>query len=121
MWDILLLDADDLPAPGLPGGGQSSGGGGDVARFVRGFTGQLFPESARGAHLYLRFVDEKAWHLASRFYWIWALAIFASTLTTKQHYFYDILGGLVVAACVGALEYLYARKTFILTAKLPVK
>ncbi|MCB0406282.1 MAG: phosphatase PAP2 family protein, partial [Bdellovibrionales bacterium] len=68
-----------------------------------------------------------AWSMRRRgsvlhaFYWLWALAIFASTLTTKQHYFCDILGGLVVAVCVTALEYFYCRKAFVLTAKVPVK
>jgi membrane-associated phospholipid phosphatase len=42
---------------------------------------------------------------------IWAVAIFISTLTTKQHYFLDILGGLVVAAAVVTLEYaLFAKR-----------
>ncbi|MCB0405439.1 MAG: phosphatase PAP2 family protein [Bdellovibrionales bacterium] len=68
-----------------------------------------------------------AWSMRRRgpilhtFYWLWALAIFTSTLTTKQHYFYDILGGLVIAVCVSSLEYIYNRKTFVLTAKLPVE
>lgn len=35
---------------------------------------------------------------------IWALAIILSTLTTKQHYFVDILGGLGVLVGVVALE-----------------
>jgi len=46
-------------------------------------------------------------HLGKRahiFFWIWAVAIFISTLTTKQHYFVDILGGLVVAAIVIFLD-----------------
>jgi hypothetical protein len=35
---------------------------------------------------------------------LWSLAIFASTLTTKQHYFLDILGGLMVMSLIVALE-----------------
>ena len=35
---------------------------------------------------------------------IWSLAVFASTLSTKQHYFLDIVGGLLVTATVVALE-----------------
>lgn len=46
-------------------------------------------------------------------YWVWAVAIFASTLTTKQHYFFDILGGLVVAACVVSIErVLFEKRLF---------
>jgi len=37
-------------------------------------------------------------------YSIWAIFIFISTLTTKQHYFVDILGGLAVAGLVAFLE-----------------
>ncbi len=35
---------------------------------------------------------------------LWALAIYVSTLTTKQHYFVDILGGLGVVLVVAYLE-----------------
>lgn len=35
----------------------------------------------------------------------WAMAIFVSTLTTKQHYFVDIIGGLSVTALAGLLEW----------------
>jgi membrane-associated phospholipid phosphatase len=34
----------------------------------------------------------------------WSLLIFVSTLTTKQHYFVDILGGVIVAALVIYLD-----------------
>lgn len=37
-------------------------------------------------------------------YFVWSLLIFGSTLTTKQHYFVDILGGIVVAAVAILLE-----------------
>lgn len=37
-------------------------------------------------------------------FFFWALLIFASTLTTKQHYFVDILGGVIVASVVIYLE-----------------
>jgi len=42
------------------------------------------------------------WEVA--LYSLWAVAIFVSTLTTKQHYFVDILGGLGVMALVAFLE-----------------
>lgn len=37
-------------------------------------------------------------------YLVWSLLIFASTLTTKQHYFVDILGGILVASVAILLE-----------------
>ena len=37
-------------------------------------------------------------------YVLWALAIFVSTLTTKQHYFVDILGGLAIVGLMASLE-----------------
>jgi membrane-associated phospholipid phosphatase len=46
-------------------------------------------------------------------FWLWGLTIFVSTLTTKQHYFVDILGGLGVAAfTVLAERTLYQNKQF---------
>lgn len=38
------------------------------------------------------------------FFLVWSLLIFASTLTTKQHYFVDIVGGVTVMAMVAFLE-----------------
>lgn len=46
-------------------------------------------------------------HLGLRtlcFFGFWSLAIFASTLTTKQHYFLDILGGLTVMSFIALIE-----------------
>ena len=52
-------------------------------------------------------------------FWIWALAIFISTMTTKQHYFLDILGGIAVMVAIAALEWpLFGKKRF---ASLPTK
>jgi membrane-associated phospholipid phosphatase len=39
------------------------------------------------------------------FFGLWAFAIFVSTLTTKQHYAVDILGGLGVLSTVAILEW----------------
>jgi len=43
----------------------------------------------------------------------WAVAIFISTLTTKQHYFVDILGGLSVMITVASLEWLIFEKRYL--------
>lgn len=48
-------------------------------------------------------------------YGIWAVGIFASTLTTKQHYFVDILGGLVVVSAVAFCESLVTRRFSLFT------
>jgi membrane-associated phospholipid phosphatase len=47
-------------------------------------------------------------------FWPWALAIYVSTLTTKQHYFLDILGGIVVMVIIASLEWaLFERKKIV--------
>jgi membrane-associated phospholipid phosphatase len=38
-------------------------------------------------------------------FWLWTLAIIVSTLTTKQHYFLDILGGLAVMVMIAGCEW----------------
>lgn len=43
-------------------------------------------------------------------YCVWAIAIFVTTLTTKQHYFVDILGGLAVVAAVALIEWAFFQK-----------
>lgn len=44
--------------------------------------------------------------------WIWTLAVVVSTLTTKQHYFADVVGGFAVITFVAALDsLLYERRT----------
>jgi membrane-associated phospholipid phosphatase len=51
----------------------------------------------------------------SVFFWIWSIAIFISTLTTKQHYLIDIVGGMTIAAAVIALNHLLYEKKFLQT------
>ena len=38
---------------------------------------------------------------------LWSLAIFASTMTTKQHYFFDIVGGLGVIVTVVVFDWAF--------------
>ncbi len=46
-------------------------------------------------------------------FWIWAVAIFISTLTTKQHYFVDIGGGVAVVTLVAFLEWaIFEKRAF---------
>ncbi len=47
---------------------------------------------------------------------VWTLLIYVSTLTTKQHYLMDILGGIGVVIASGWLEYAYALKRVSLKA-----
>jgi membrane-associated phospholipid phosphatase len=48
-----------------------------------------------------------------RLYVIWTLAIFVSTVTTKQHYFIDVVGGIGVIVTVAALDHiLFAKRVF---------
>ncbi|MBI4041607.1 MAG: phosphatase PAP2 family protein, partial [Deltaproteobacteria bacterium] len=50
----------------------------------------------------LGFWNYRRW--ISIFFLFWAIAISLSTLTTKQHYFWDVLGGLVVfLICYGVV------------------
>jgi len=52
-------------------------------------------------------------HLDPRLYfafWIWSIGIFISTLTTKQHYFVDILGGLGIVLTVALFEHFCFRR-----------
>jgi len=52
-------------------------------------------------------------HLGARvfgFFSAWSVLIFSSTLTTKQHYFLDILGGLGVMIFIALLESLVVPK-----------
>ncbi len=41
---------------------------------------------------------------------LWTLAIYVSTLTTKQHYFLDILGGFIVMGGIASLEWVVFEK-----------
>ncbi|MBI4404481.1 MAG: phosphatase PAP2 family protein [Deltaproteobacteria bacterium] len=52
------------------------------------------------------------WHFL---FWVWSVAIFASTMTTKQHYFLDVLGGLCVIGTVVSLEWVLFEKRYLKT------
>lgn len=51
-------------------------------------------------------------------FWIWAIFISISTLTTKQHYFVDILGGLLLAMVSVALADILDKDRF--KEKIPI-
>ena len=56
----------------------------------------------------LRFLKPKVWF----FFVLWGVAILVSTMTTKQHYFIDIAGGLLVTLIVVILEkWLFKNKS----------
>jgi hypothetical protein len=44
------------------------------------------------------------WPKLRFFYGVWALAVFASVVTTKQHYLWDIAGGVLIAWLCSALD-----------------
>jgi len=54
----------------------------------------------RGARVFL-------WYL------VWALAVFLSTLTTKQHYFLDVIGGVAVVVTAAAFDWFVAYRSLI--------
>ncbi len=51
----------------------------------------------------------------------WTIAIFISTLTTKQHYFVDILGGVGIIVASGWLEKLFAARGLSFKSWLPAQ
>lgn len=53
------------------------------------------------------------------FFLVWTLAVIVSTLTTKQHYFVDILGGLSVTFMIASTEWLLFERGFI--RRIPVR
>lgn len=57
----------------------------------------------------LRFKGPKLFSI----YALWAIAIFVSTMTTKQHYFVDILGGVAIVASVALIEWFFFTKDFL--------
>lgn len=64
-----------------------------------------FPSMHVGLTAVSAWVMRKTGKFLSPLFALWAFAIFVSTLTTKQHYFVDILGGLAVCTTVVILEY----------------
>lgn len=44
---------------------------------------------------------------------VWSAAIFVSTLTTKQHYLLDVVGGSAIAFSVIALDHLLYRRNYL--------
>lgn len=51
------------------------------------------------------YLNEKGWRLKFPFFFIWASAIAATTLTTKQHYLVDVVTGFLLAAIVYVIFY----------------
>lgn len=52
-------------------------------------------------------------------FFVWTILIFISTMTTKQHYFVDILGGIGILIASAWLERIYAANAVTLKSLLP--
>lgn len=96
-----------------------------VIAFVMAVVGNLDTPNNCFPSLHVALAAGVTWCMRLRgrntflFYAAWSLAVFASTLTTKQHYFVDILGGVGVAGFVGFFEWaFFQRNVFRLTESL---
>lgn len=84
--------------------------------FFMGLVGNLDTPNNCFPSMHVAITGGTAWclrYLGRRwfgFYSLWSMAIFLSTLTTKQHYFVDIFGGLLVVVAVALIEWAFFEK-----------
>lgn len=87
-----------------------------VVRFAMWLVGNYDTPNNCFPSMHVALTGVATWNIRHRgpktftFFLIWAVAVFISTLTTKQHYFLDIIGGLAVVATSAAFDKAYAAR-----------
>lgn len=90
-----------------------------IVAFFMGLVGNYDTPNNCFPSMHVAITGSAAWCLRHRGpkifipYSLWAIAIFATTMTTKQHYFVDILGGVAVTATVALIEWAFFQKDFL--------
>lgn len=90
-----------------------------VGRFIQSVDAptNCFPSLHVSLTFLAAFIVAKAYKFLAAPFFLWAFAIAISTITTRQHYFYDVLGALIVALSFFMIFYRsysfpYQRKNF---------
>ena len=98
---VFLIYPTTILRPPIAGGGLSA----DLLRWVRALDppNNCFPSLHVGLAFLCSMLLMRASRRTGMIVFVWAILVAGSTLTTKQHYFLDIAGGLLVAGLGFAL------------------